>query len=90
VYLLAVVIVCAGALMILYLAGAQFTRLIDFATTVSFVAAPLLAWITLRAVTGAHMPAVARPQGGLLALAWISLLFGIAFSAAWLLWLVLG
>jgi Mn2+/Fe2+ NRAMP family transporter len=86
-YLLAVVVVCLGAVLVLYQAGAQFTRLIDFATTLSFVAAPLLAWITLRAVTGAHVPATARPQGGLLALAWISLVFGVLFSAGWLLWL---
>jgi Mn2+/Fe2+ NRAMP family transporter len=86
-YLLAVVIVCLGAILVLYQAGAQFTRLIDFATTLSFVAAPLLAWITLRAVTGAHVPAAARPQGSLLVLAWISLVFGVLFSAGWLLWL---
>jgi Mn2+/Fe2+ NRAMP family transporter len=88
-YLVAVVVVSAGALLILQQAGAQFTRLIDFATTLSFVAAPLLAWITLRAVTGPHMPLAARPGRGLLGLAWVSLLFGIAFSVAWLAWLLL-
>lgn len=89
-YLAALVIVSAGALLILYQAGAGFTRLIDFATTLSFLSAPLLAWITLRAVTGPHMPVAARPGRGLLALAWISLAFGIAFSVAWLAWLLLG
>ena len=89
-YMAALLIVSAGALLILYQAGAGFTRLIDFATTLSFLSAPLLAWITLRAVTGPHMPAAARPGRGLLALAWISLAFGIAFSVAWLGWLVLG
>jgi Mn2+/Fe2+ NRAMP family transporter len=89
-YLAALVIVSAGALLILYRAGAGFTRLIDFATTLSFLSAPLLAWITLRAVTGPHMPVAARPGRGLLALAWISLAFGVAFSMAWLAWLVLG
>ena len=92
-YLAAVVIVSAGALLILHHAGAQFTRLIDFATTLSFVSAPLLAWITLRAVTGPHMPAAVRPAPGLLALAWISLAFGVMFSVAWLArlaWLLLG
>jgi Mn2+/Fe2+ NRAMP family transporter len=88
-YLVALCMVSAGALLILYQAGAAFTRLIDFATTLSFVSAPLLAWITLRAVTGPHMPSAARPGPGLLALARISLLFGIAFSAAWLAWLLL-
>jgi Mn2+/Fe2+ NRAMP family transporter len=83
-------VVSGGALLILHQAGAAFTRLIDFATTLSFLSAPLLAWITLRAVTGSHMPLAARPGPVLLALAWVSLLFGIAFSVAWLAWLLLG
>jgi Mn2+/Fe2+ NRAMP family transporter len=89
-YLAALLIVSAGALLILHQAGAHFTRLIDFATTLSFVSAPLLAWITLRAMTAMHVPAVARPGRGLLALAWIGLGFGIIFSAAWLAWLIFG
>lgn len=89
-YLAALFIVSAGALLILHQAGTSFTRLIDFATTLSFLSAPLLAWITLRAVTGPNMPAAARPGRGLLALARISLVFGIVFSVAWLAWLLLG
>lgn len=89
-YLAALLMVSGGALLVLHQAGAAFTRLIDFATTLSFLSAPLLAWITLRAVTGPHVPAAARPGQGLLLLAWISLAFGVAFSAAWLLWLLFG
>lgn len=89
-YLAALLIVSGGALLILHQAGAAFTRLIDFATTLSFLSAPLLAWITLRAVTGPHMPPAARPGTRLLWLARLSLAFGIAFSITWLLWLLLG
>ena len=88
-YLVALIILSCGALLILQQAGAGFTRLIDFATTLSFVSAPLVAWISLRAVTGKHIHASAHPPRGLLALAWLSLIFGIAFSAAWLSWLVI-
>lgn len=89
-YLAALAVVSGGALLILHQAGAAFTGLIDFATTLSFLSAPLLAWITLRAVSGPHMPPAARPGKRLLLLAWISLAFGVAFSLAWLLWLLLG
>lgn len=89
-YLAALLVVSGGGLLILQQAGAAFTRLIDFATTLSFLSAPLLAWITLRAVTAPHVPQAARPGRGLLALAWLSLGFGIAFSIAWLLWLLFG
>lgn len=89
-YLAALLGVSLGALLILQQAGAAFTRLIDFATTLSFLSAPLLAWITLRAVTAPHVPPAARPGPGLLLLARVSLLFGVAFSVAWLTWLLLG
>jgi Mn2+/Fe2+ NRAMP family transporter len=89
-YLAAVVLVSSGALLILYFAGAEFTRLIDFATTLSFVAAPLIAWLTLRAVTGPEVPPAARPGRGLLALAWVGLGSGALFSAAWIGWRLTG
>lgn len=89
-YLVALVILSAGALLILHQAGARFTRLIDFATTLSFVSSPLLAWITLRAVMSDQVPLAARPGAFLTGLAWISLVFGIIFSVAWLAWRVFG
>lgn len=85
-YLAAVAVVSVGALLVLYFAGAQFTRLIDFATTLSFVAAPLVAWITLRAVTSPQVPAEARPGPALLGLAWLGLVSGALFSLAWIGW----
>ena len=89
-YLGAVGIVSGGALLVLMLAGAAFTRLIDFATTLSFVAAPLIAWISLRAVTAPHVPAGARPGPLLMALAWVGLVSGALFSLAWIAWRLLA
>jgi len=85
-YLGALGLVSAGALLVLMFAGDEFTRLIDFATTLSFVAAPLIAWITLRAVTAPHVPQCARPGPWLLALAWLGLGSGALFSLAWVGW----
>lgn len=89
-HMLAVALVSGGALLVLYFSGARFKSLIDFATTLAFVSAPLLAWLTLRAVTGPQVPVDARPGPWLLRLAWISLAFGVAFSGAWIAWLLLG
>ena len=85
-YLGALGLVSAGALLVLAFAGEGFTRLIDFATTLSFVAAPLIAWITLRVVTAPHVPQYARPGRALLALAWFGLGSGALFSLAWVGW----
>jgi len=71
---------------VLMFAGEGFTRLIDFATTLSFVAAPLIAWISLRAVTAPNVPQCARPGPWLLALAWLGLGSGALFSLIWIGW----
>jgi len=89
-YLAAVAVASGGALLVLNFAGVQFTRLIDFATTLSFVAAPLIAWITLRTVTSPWVPAEARPGPALLALAWVGLVSGALFSLAWIGWQLYG
>ena len=89
-YLAAVAVVSGGALLVLMFAGEGFTRLIDFATTLSFVAAPLIAWITLRAVTAPHVPQHAQPGPALLALAWVGLVSGALFSLAWIGWRLAG
>jgi Mn2+/Fe2+ NRAMP family transporter len=89
-YVLALAVMVTGALLILYFAGARFRQLIDFATTVSFLSAPVLAWITFRVVTDAHMPEAARPGAALRALAWTGLIFLTGFSLIWLGWRVFG
>lgn len=86
-FLLAVI---AGALLILHLAGARFTQLIDFATTVSFLSAPVLAWITFRVITDAHVPEHARPGAGMRALSWAGMGFLTLFSITWVGWRLLG
>lgn len=65
-----------GALTVLVVAlfVGSLTAMVDFATTVSFLTAPLLGYINLRAVTGDHVPAGCRPGRGLRALSWMGLL----------------
>jgi Mn2+/Fe2+ NRAMP family transporter len=89
-YRIALVGVITGALLILVLAGARFTQLIDLATTISFLSAPVLAWITFRVVTDAHMPEAARPGPALRALSWSGLTFLTGFSLTWLGWRLFG
>ena len=85
-YLSALVLLSVGALTVIYFFGDQFTRLIDFATTISFLAAPILAWLSLKLITGPHMPATHRPGKRLLALAWTGFAFLIAFCLIWAIW----
>lgn len=89
-YATALVVTCAGAMLIIHYFGAHFTALIDFVTTVSFLAAPILAWMTFRVVTSAHMPAEHRPGPALRALSWSGLAFLTGLSLAWAWWRFFG
>ncbi len=51
----------------------SLTAMVDFATTVSFLTAPVLGYLNLRAVTAANVPRAARPGRALLALSYTGL-----------------
>lgn len=85
-YISALIVVSVGALVIIHYFGARFTSMIDFATTASFLAAPLLAWLSLKLITGPHTPAEHRPGPALRALAWAGFWFLLIFSVIWIAW----
>jgi Mn2+/Fe2+ NRAMP family transporter len=51
----------------------NMTTMMDFATTVSFITAPVLGYLNLRAVTASHVPLEFRPGRRLVLLSWIGL-----------------
>jgi Mn2+/Fe2+ NRAMP family transporter len=85
-YVAALLLISTGALAIIHYFGQQFTALIDFATTLSFLAAPILAWLNLRLLTSEHVPARHRPGRLLRGIAWAGFWFLLAFSVLWLAW----
>ncbi|MCA1779386.1 MAG: hypothetical protein LC637_08405, partial [Xanthomonadaceae bacterium] len=88
-YLAGMLLAMAGAMVVIVLFGGQFTLLIDFTTTVSFLSAPVLAWLNLKLLTGQHTPVEARPGPLLTATAWAGLVFLTAFSMTWVVWRLL-
>lgn len=85
-YISALLLVTIGALVIIHYFGHRFTVLIDFATTVSFLAAPVLAWLNIRLLTSQHTPAEHQPGRRLRLLAWCGFWFLLAFSLIWAGW----
>nr|WP_223846159.1 divalent metal cation transporter [Wenzhouxiangella sp. AB-CW3] len=85
-YITVLLLVTIGAMIIIHYFGDHFTRLIDFATTVSFLAAPLLAWLNIRVVTSEHMPVEHRPGPRLMLLAWSGFAFLVIFCLIWAGW----
>jgi len=69
-------IIVLGVLTVLVLALflGSLTAMVDFATTVSFLTAPVLGYLNLRVVTRPDFPAEARPGRGLIALSYVGLI----------------
>ena len=83
---LALLTVAAGGLAIVVMFSGQIKQLVDLATTLSFLVAPLVAFWNLLLVTRSDFPEDARPGRGLQAWAWAGLVFLTAFTL-WFLWI---
>jgi len=63
---IALALLAAGSIVALKVFGARFRELIDFATTVSFLTAPVFAFLNHRAIASADVPRERRPAGWML------------------------
>ncbi len=80
VYITSMIILIIGALVIQMFFSKSFTTLIAVATTISFLTAPVLAWLIHKAMTSTDIPAQQTPATGLrlYSLVCICLLAGFA------------
>ena len=79
-------IVVVGALVLIGLFAKNMTFMVDLATTISFVTAPVLAYLNYKAVVSNAMPELSKPPKWLRVYAIIGLLFLSVFSVAFLYW----
>jgi Mn2+/Fe2+ NRAMP family transporter len=72
--------------LLLALFARSLTGMVDFATTVTFLTAPVLGYLNLRAVTGGNVAPEHRPERALLVLSWVGLVvlgaFGVLYLAS--------
>jgi len=83
-YLVFMVAVAALSVFLLWVLGKSFTAMVDLATILSFLTAPILAYINYRVVTGPQMPPEAQPNQGLKILSWLGLIFLATFALLYL------
>jgi Mn2+/Fe2+ NRAMP family transporter len=76
--------IAGGAIVIVQRFTGSLRGLIDLATTLAFLSAPLLGWLNHRLLTSKHTPAEARPGPVLVWLARAGIAFFTVFGAAWL------
>lgn len=86
VYWSCVVALGIGSMLILVLLPKSMRSLVDLATTLSFLTAPILAWLNHRAVLAKEVPEEHRPRGWLLGMSWGGIAFQAIF-AAYFLWI---
>jgi Mn2+/Fe2+ NRAMP family transporter len=84
VYWLSLAIVASGALVLIFNFAANLKGLVDLATTLSFLSAPLFAVLNLRVLRSDDVPPEARPTGPLLAFHVVGLVFQVAFALYYL------
>lgn len=85
-YVVVLIIVVLGSFGIIYFFGAKMKQLVDIATTVSFLIAPVIAIVNYKLVIGDDMPAEAKPPVWLRILSISGILFLTAF-ALYFIWL---
>ena len=79
-------VLLTGTMLIIsfFLKGMSF--LVDIATTLSFLTAPILGYLNLKVVTGKNVPLEHQPKKGLRLLSWIGLTVLSGFSVYYIVW----
>lgn len=82
------IIISLFSMGILYFAGDHFITLIDVATTISFLTAPVFAFINYKLIYSSHFPKEHRPRTWLKILSWGGMIFITGFALLFLYWKV--
>jgi len=79
------IILVIGAVTIISKLSEQMKLLVDIATTLSFITAPVLGYLNLRAITAKHVDKAYRPSVGMMILSWTGLVVLAGFASYYLL-----
>ncbi len=84
VYISTLLVLVLGSIIILYLFVTSLKLVIDIASTILFLFAPVIAWLNHRVMTGTDIPAHTQPGWGLRALSIVGVIWMFSFSAYFL------
>lgn len=83
-YTIWIIIIISGSLILLILFGKSMKFMVDLATTISFITAPLLAILNYKVVTAKGFKN--KPKNWLIIYAWIGMIFLSLFSLFYIIW----
>jgi len=79
-YIIFLIIISSGSLVVIFQFGNNLKELVDFATVLSFVIAPVIAIFNFRLVTGKFLEKEHQPSFGLKVLSASGIVFLIGFA----------
>jgi len=82
-------IIFVGTMILIIFAVKSMGVMVTIATTISFLVAPILAWLNYRVVTDKHMPKGTAPGLILRVLSWIGIVFFMVFSLVYIYWKIM-
>lgn len=85
-YVLVLFILAGLALLIIGVFVNSMKQIVDVATIISFLTAPVFAFMNYRVVTSKFMPEEAKPSLAMRIICWVSMLCLIGFSLAYVYW----
>lgn len=85
-YIIWMILVITGTTALIKISGSTMIWMVDLATTLSFITAPVLAFLNYKVVTSKHMPEEAVPGRFLRIYSWIGIIFLGLFSIVFLTW----
>lgn len=85
-YSLGIVTMCGSALVIIDSFLNQLTAMVDFATTIAFLAGPIYGFLNYRLLTSVHTPPEMHPGPVLRAISWMGMIFGASFGLFFLIY----
>jgi Mn2+/Fe2+ NRAMP family transporter len=88
VYWVSLLILSVGSVGLVIFLLRSLVSLVDLATTLSFLTAPMLAWLNHRAILGAEVAKEHQPGNAMIVYSWAGILFTTVFAAyyLWIRW----
>lgn len=84
-----ILIVSVGTLLLLSVLSGSMGFMVDLATTISFVTAPVFAILNFKVIMNRQLPQEAKPKKWLIVYAWAGIIFLSAFSAFYIIWMII-
>lgn len=87
-YRISLIVIGLGGFLLFFLSAASMIKLLEAATVLSFLVAPVIGFMNLRAIQSASVPATHRPGKAMIVLAYLGLAAMALFAAYYLFTLV--